>query len=1720
VRANKCRENPCQGCEKGMGGMLFIVSSCLVAQDQLSISTAINDPTVNYLQVRDSLREWLSAHPDEENEEGGLSGDLTKWEWFWANRIGGVQSLPGQMDVYREAIAAFSTTPICDGIGFNPQPWTELGPTSNLPGTAKSNLGIVNCVAVTPGDRNDMFIGCRSSGIWHTSNALSGSPTWLCVTDGLHVPGIGVVDIKIAPSDPTIMYATTGAGRGGTSFGCGIIRSYDHGSNWEVASPIEPGPFSVQAYQLAIDPSDPYTVYALLGTSVYKTTDSGDQWEMLIDLEDIESTVGDNPSFPNSPVRLCKQILFHPADPNTLYMSTDDDQHAVSHNNNDGAQMWVTHDAGATWTEILPVGTGTGAVGLIPIAVCPLLGQEDNLWAIISGQLWKSTDQGASWLAVNNGVPGLCLLAISPLDPLVMYAARWTSFQHDLMKSTDGGLTFNENQGTAEHADVRFIQAFSNTFVVQGNDGGVACTIMGGGATGWTNLNGSALGIHEYYGIAVNELSTSVIGGAQDNAVSVHDFGGWHQITLSQDGGNSVSSRTDPNLMYAQKWCCQENGSTDNLFVYNFDGTSWSGNNNSTFPHQLPAVSVMVMGDDDHIYNGHHDVFRGTPISVSPWVNWTQISDFTANFGSGTSKWVSALASAPSQPNIIYAALSAQSWSWTTLNPQFFKTTTGGGTGSGDWLDLTPYFPASIPAWLGITAMTIDPKDPDRIWIGCGGFAVEEGLSAPYNGKERVFMSEDGGLSWVDYSTGLPGLVINDLVYQRGSNDALYVGTDVGVFYRNAGLSEWKCFNNGLPTVIALDLDIDYCAEKIYASCHGRGIWLTDLVESSAERVIEANTTFTGTQYLASDLRVTDGHTLTVTGTVKCYNDVRIIVEPHARLLIDGGLITTQCPDQRWKGVEVWGNSGHDQSGGALALHQGKLEMKNGGTIENAECGAMACARSTGNVLDMSKTGGIIIADQSNFKNCSQGVLLMPWPDPNNNLSLNTVNKSRFKRTNFVVNSDYPGAAPFESHVAMWRVYGINFEGCTFENLKPDAQVSGSNDLGQGISALDARFNVFSACPCNQYIEPGHVCYCPQRSRFEGLDHAIEAGDALTARGFSVTETDFVNNICGVYANGVINPVVKNNHFTMGRRAVGLTNTAELHWARHRAVFTTESYGTRIDDNQIDMDANALSEAEGVVVGYVRDHNDVVFRNHVTGLHDGYVGEGTNADPDNKTHVGLTWLCNDNLSNGQDLYNRYPDGLLPDDQPDATVRTIQGAQNRPADNTFNNTNPQGDFMSDNQYNNIVYWYRNDGQLAYQPIEVTPSYVAPQGTTTIPANNCARRFLLTHVIGDHPTGTLANGMSVLNSSKLAYGTTRYLYDQLIDGGSTDEVVQEIMQSWPSDAWELRNSLLAKSPYLSTEVLEEAVEKNIMPQAMLTEVLVANPEATQRDGFLRWVQSGSSHPLPQYLVDLVVASWNVRTYRFTLESTMAGHHTYMTMAADLILAEYQRDTIQEPMDSLRAVWQIMRTRSARYAEALIDLQQHNFAAALTVVQNIPTEHELRGPAEVEQQRMLNMITFIQDVYATGRDETALTTAEISTLESIVNGEYDRPAAWAQNLLCFGYGHCRTPLTGGDGSGAKRALSVAEVSSQQGTGIALWAQPNPAGDYTTLFYKMTKRPLKGVLVVLDILGREQARFNLPNEEGQVLWDTRSVQPGSYSVELTADGERLKSEQVIVKP
>ncbi|MEX1132451.1 MAG: hypothetical protein WEC15_04430 [Flavobacteriales bacterium] len=763
------------------------------------------------------------------------------------------------------------------------------------------------------------------------------------------------------------------------------------------------------------------------------------------------------------------------------------------------------------------------------------------------------------------------------------------------------------------------------------------------------------------------------------------------------------------------------------------------------------------------------------------------------------------------------------------------------------------------------------------------------------------------------------------------------------------------------------------------------------------------------------------------------------------------------------------------------------------------------------------------------FRNCRESVRFPAYQNFLPGGSITYHNLSRFSDCVFTLDDQYPVAYDFQHHVYMHRVDGIHFRACTFENALPDAFFDAAGDfpcslyLGHGIRSLDAQYTISS--PCDVIVQQGATC--PEAdtrfSEFRGLDHGIHALGSAKLRNFSANRMKFTDNIAGVYSSAVVGYSVRNSIFSVGNRNLAMTNADELFWFdHHRGIYSHSSYAFTVQDNTFFKSPGSLPDRkiEGVVIGYSRDHNDYVFRNHGEDLSWGFVGEGISAsmEPSYTPLIGLQMICNTNTNNDKNLSSRKANGESAQQQASHIIRTNQGNIWRPADNEFDEWQGQlfkKDYEVTTTFSPINYWHRNVSP--YVPLSYDP-LLNPAPVTALPVNNCASK-LPPRIPVELPPGMAPGGLTeIVGAEKLAYGSTRYLYDQLIDGGNTDEVVQEITDSWPQEVWDLRNSLLAKSPYLSTSVLKELNLQNKLPALVYTEVCIANPEATKAEGFFEWLEEGAPHPLSEYLLAAIAASWEVRTYRTTMENTMADHHETMSQAATMLLEQLSADSTGQRVNDLRTVWQEVRTPAARYAEALALMELGEYNAAAAVVAAIPQEHDKLKPRELtEKNRMLSLIGFMQNLAASGRSDAELAPGEQDLLENMIAGQQDRPAMWMQNLLCFHYDRCASPWTGA--SGEPKSLPVLKTVEDKVPAL-LSLFPNPATSWSVALVRLTSDDAAATLRVLDVSGKQMASYRVSGPEQQVIIDTRGYAPGTFVVELRDAARHLASDKLIVVP
>ena len=372
----------------------------------------------------------------------------------------------------------------------------------------------------------------------------------------------------------------------------------------------------------------------------------------------------------------------------------------------------------------------------------------------------------------------------------------------------------------------------------------------------------------------------------------------------------------------------------------------------------------------------------------------------------------------------------------------------------------------------------------------------------------------------------------------------------------------------------------------------------------------------------------------------------------------------------------------------------------------------------------------------------------------------------------------------------------------------------------------------------------------------------------------------------------------------------------------------------------------------------------------------------------------------------------------------------------------------------------------------------------------------------------------------DTSETAYLNLLYSYNQLMDGGNTNTLLSQIEQSWSQDAWNLRSSLIDKSPYLSEDVLRETALQNVLPQAMLLEVCLANPDATRSDKFLDFLRDDISNPLPEYMIEMIIASWNQETERTMLEGSLAHFSHEMAFVSDLLLTDLYLDTIGIVHYSDIRYW-LNRTQTipAKYRLAENYFQEHQYDSASSILASIPDNFDMSLDDVKEYNRYCYYVNFRHSILAGERNLMQLNGEEVDTLSDFAENGNDLGGMLAQNLLCFGYNICyeynpNLPegnyMRMGNSNSYKQALR--EINKVE-------VLPNPASTFATFSYKFPLLKSKAAVSISDVTGKIIEQFLIVNRQGQIIWDTRKIANGIYLYQIKDENSVLANGKVVVE-
>jgi hypothetical protein len=366
----------------------------------------------------------------------------------------------------------------------------------------------------------------------------------------------------------------------------------------------------------------------------------------------------------------------------------------------------------------------------------------------------------------------------------------------------------------------------------------------------------------------------------------------------------------------------------------------------------------------------------------------------------------------------------------------------------------------------------------------------------------------------------------------------------------------------------------------------------------------------------------------------------------------------------------------------------------------------------------------------------------------------------------------------------------------------------------------------------------------------------------------------------------------------------------------------------------------------------------------------------------------------------------------------------------------------------------------------------------------------------------------------------YNNMLYLYNQLMDGGNTEALLDAVQGEWSDDVWKIRQKLISQSPFVSEEVLREIAKKNLLPQALLLEICLANPDATRNPKFIHFLQYEKPNPMPAYMIALIKGKWDEKTLRTVMEEEMSGLSYSRDFYFNRMLVNMMADSTLKP-DVLRG-WLLDRGMLNDYFLAAESyLQEGNFDGAFSTIYDYTQLHPKLDEATLaEIKDYLNYLTWLEKLAQSGQNIYQLKKdgSDIATLAEYERTSTGRGRVLAHNILCGLYDICLEELPEKSQVMASGGVHGGATSASAPSAGKVQVFPNPAKEYASFIWDFGSFDGTAQLSITDQSGRPLLTRSLPGAQGQWIWETGSVPSGSYVYSVIANGLQIESGKIVV--
>jgi hypothetical protein len=564
----------------------------------------------------------------------------------------------------------------------------------------------------------------------------------------------------------------------------------------------------------------------------------------------------------------------------------------------------------------------------------------------------------------------------------------------------------------------------------------------------------------------------------------------------------------------------------------------------------------------------------------------------------------------------------------------------------------------------------------------------------------------------------------------------------------------------------------------------------------------------------------------------------------------------------------------------------------------------------------------------------------------------------------------------------------------------------------------------------------------------------------------------------------------------------------------HPSTILTGLYLDNCNEYWVEENLFQSAQFSGTTIGVVvnesgHNHNEI-YRNTFDNLSYSILAQGVNRD--SRSGEGLVCKCNTFINANYDI-------VVTGETTDAGIAQYQGSSiaqpDAPAGNLFSWKGPSGTHTDiNNQGVHLTYYYHVDEQYHLEPkyydtlkVTAVPNHLASWDTIT----SCPS-YIDTAGNGGGSAGAMR---SLLSISEQASDSLNSLIQTLEDAGNTESLEWTVDMSVPEQSYEVYNQLMNTAPYISDTVMGAAIQKeNVLPDAMIRDVMVASPESAKDDELMQRLEE-RNNPLPGYMLGQILQGRSLVSAYGDLLAREAYYSNLKAFAIKQLKQAYRTDTAAAiASDSLMALLQMQNKLNAHYELAFLHLQHNDSTAAMELLNQVPDKSILDEKQLGEHNQLIGYFNLIGQMNASPSDST---TMEI--LYAMAGSGTGMACVYSRNILLAGNAiEYNEPIILPGNTKSAQADEYREWINLAKNREILQMQPNPAKDHFIATWELEKDPGNLTLRMCSMKGELIKELQINGKTNKLVIETSNMQAGIYIVSLHSHGKIIDSKKISI--